>query len=207
MTELWDRLEDETDKAFAAFNAYCRMGAGRSIRRLAKKYREENVGKTSVEIDGSWRIPTLEGWSAKYDWQSRVSAFDSYQEKQRLAKWERRQERIRERDYEQGERLRKLSDKILDESPKFVKHKRVVTDRNSDGTPKTVMNVVALDGNLMITALNAASKLQRQAAGLDDKVKHEVSGPDGKPIETTTQISLEHLTLEQLESLAKSLKD
>lgn len=203
MAELWDKLENETDKAYAAFMQYCRMGVNRSLRKLAKRMKGVQDGDNNST--NYWR--QLGKWSSEYNWLERTSAFDAYYEALAQKRWERRQRKIRENDYSQAAELRKLATRIFAESPKFIKASRKVTERNEDGSPKTVVVTLALDANLAINALNTASKLQRQAAGIDDtKVKHEITGKDGQPIETKQTVDLSNLTFEQLNAIIDRLE-
>lgn len=69
MSQPWEKREDETPKAFAAFCAYRDMGKGRSL-------------------DGAWRRQkgdekaTAPGhftrWSVAHDWEERAAAYDAY---------------------------------------------------------------------------------------------------------------------------------
>lgn len=64
MMNLWDQQPKESSKAFERFALYRDMGAGRSLRKLAK----------DLELNPS----TLADFSKKHSWQERVSAFDAY---------------------------------------------------------------------------------------------------------------------------------
>lgn len=59
------QLPNEPADAFAAFNDYCRMGEGRTLRGL-----HQSATKVTP-------IDTLKRWSAKYNWQERVKEFDA----------------------------------------------------------------------------------------------------------------------------------
>lgn len=60
---IWERREDEGDKAYEAFLTYMNMGSERSLDRV------------SQELSKS--VPLLKRWSAKYEWRDRVAAFDT----------------------------------------------------------------------------------------------------------------------------------
>lgn len=62
--DFWERLPDETNKAYAAFCCYRDMGSERGIRKVAQV-----IGKSYTY---------LEEWSKKYDWVNRVTAYDDY---------------------------------------------------------------------------------------------------------------------------------
>ena len=60
----WIRRGDETETAYEGFQAYLRMGPGRSIVQAAAK-----LGKTRQ---------ALEKFSKQFDWVARVTAYDEY---------------------------------------------------------------------------------------------------------------------------------
>lgn len=66
--------KEETPKAHAAFLAYCEMGYGRSLEKLAHK-----LGKPSAYTR------CLETWSSVHHWQERVKHYDAEQANQRRA--------------------------------------------------------------------------------------------------------------------------
>ncbi len=67
MHNLWDQQPDESAKAFERFTLYRDMGAGRSLRKLAK----------DLELNPS----TIAEVSTKHNWQERIIAFDAYIDK------------------------------------------------------------------------------------------------------------------------------
>ena len=73
MTETphpWDRLPNETTKAYAAFLAYINLGARRSIREaLRQTHGEEAVFRN---------LRTWEGWSSRHAWVGRSTARDTW---------------------------------------------------------------------------------------------------------------------------------
>ena len=64
MQNSWDQQPTESSKAFERFALYRDMGAGRSLRKLAR----------DLELNPS----TLAEISKKHSWQERVAAFDAY---------------------------------------------------------------------------------------------------------------------------------
>lgn len=60
----WTRRDNESTPAYAAFQAYLRLGLKRSLKLAA-----EELGKTET---------LLASWSTKHGWVERVSAYDSY---------------------------------------------------------------------------------------------------------------------------------
>jgi hypothetical protein len=69
----WDRLDGESDKAFAAFCVYRDLGAERSVDAAYQKH-SKTTSKT--------RPPHWLKWSAKYHWVDRVKAWDDHKDKE-----------------------------------------------------------------------------------------------------------------------------
>ena len=61
-TKLWERQENETNKAFQAFCIYRDLGAGRTLAAVAEKLRK------SYDL--------IRRWSKNYFWQNRADAWD-----------------------------------------------------------------------------------------------------------------------------------
>lgn len=68
MSEYWERLPNETNKAYSAFCVYRDLRHDRSFTRVQAK-----LGKKSRTY--------IAYWSKKYKWVERVRAFDDYEEK------------------------------------------------------------------------------------------------------------------------------
>lgn len=81
MSELWERQEGETTKAYAAFCVYRDLGSDRSLSKAA-----ESLGKSK---------PMMEQWSSKYDWVKRAEAWDDEQD--RIARKKNTEEIVRMR--------------------------------------------------------------------------------------------------------------
>jgi hypothetical protein len=170
------RCRGELPRAHDALLDYYRLGSGRSLRAIHAEYRErsESEGITKVPTK---RFATLSKWSTANRWQERIelqSRIDLETERRmkeealraEAEKWAQRQLDVRERDWQQGEELRVLVDRILGESPKFIKNsRRFIPGRNGD--PDREIITVGIDAKLMTNALVAASKLQRLAAEME----------------------------------------
>lgn len=65
----WEKREDETSKAFAAFVVYRDLGPGRSY---DKAYRAAK-GQNKRQASGRWRE-----WAAKFDWLKRAQDYDAH---------------------------------------------------------------------------------------------------------------------------------
>jgi len=75
--EIWERLPNESSKAYQAFCEYRDMGADRSIRKLAQARGKPTSTK--------W----LCHWSAKHNWVERARAYDDYLEQEKRKEQEK----------------------------------------------------------------------------------------------------------------------
>lgn len=74
MPEIWERLPNESSKAYAAFCIYRDLGSERSLDGVRRKL-EENGKKVSIKFLGRW--------SSKYNWVARAQAYDDYLERKK----------------------------------------------------------------------------------------------------------------------------
>lgn len=74
----WERMTNESARAFRAFEAYRNLGPERSIVKAI-----ELVGKTPAKDRRRW-----ERWSAKFCWVDRAEAYDRHVERERRFKLE-----------------------------------------------------------------------------------------------------------------------
>lgn len=90
MSNPWDRLEDETDRAFEGFTAWRLLGLRREMlaaylstldedAREKRRAAADRIGQ-EISVPGSWRR-----WKKKFDWKARVDAWDAAQLEQEAA--------------------------------------------------------------------------------------------------------------------------
>lgn len=60
----WDRLPNESSRAYQAYVIYRDLGPDRSLAQVSQKHTKS--------------IPTLKRWSSKYNWVERARAYDDY---------------------------------------------------------------------------------------------------------------------------------
>lgn len=76
-----DRIKGESWKSITACNDYLRMGVGRSLRKLRAFYDKQlSEGK---QIPPTKSLPTLGGWSLKFQWVERSKLYDLEMEKEK----------------------------------------------------------------------------------------------------------------------------
>ncbi len=159
-------IKNETKKGHAALMDYYLLGRGRSLEKLLKSY------QNATSTPPTTRIKSLKDWSRFFAWQERIAAQTRLDDAARRAKWEDRQEEIREADYLQAGKLRQLVDDALKEAPAFLRQRRRIV-KGEDGQPDQIIVTLAIDAKMIISGAKVASDLQRRAAGLEDEtIKH-----------------------------------
>lgn len=172
-----DRCAGESRAAHDALLDYWRAGSGRSLRALLERYRNQTDSEAGANEPPTRRFATLFAWSGNYRWQERIDAASVLQQRAEeqakrdalraeAEKWARRQLEVRERDWQQADRLRGLADQIMDEAPKFLRVTQKLI-RGKDGEPDTILKTVALDAGLAVRAMELSSKLQRLSAEME----------------------------------------
>lgn len=100
MTQLWERQEGETDKAYEAFALYRDMGAGRSLREVARK-----LNKSLTQITK---------WSTPNNWSERVSAWDDHADERRRERNLQRQKQVEDNAWLDYETMRRVIEKRVE---------------------------------------------------------------------------------------------
>jgi hypothetical protein len=170
----WDnptaKVEAESVRANHALRDYAGMGVGRSLLALYTRYITMTIAYKHADRAPTRVKSVLAGWSAKYHWRDRVARYDELEmireETIRHSVWDERRKETAERDWEQGEKLRKLGDDILAEAPAFVKTSRKFI-KGKDGQPDREIITVGLDAKAMAMIIEIGSHLQQQASGLE----------------------------------------
>ena len=112
----WDRLPDESSKAYHAFCMYLWDGYWRSLRKVA-----DALGK-SVSYESQ-----LEKWSVKYNWFDRARAFDTYVEELLTRQYLAEQQAAFGRHIEHASQLEeKFFDALMSRDPKEMKPSELI---------------------------------------------------------------------------------
>ena len=110
--------------------------------------------------DGNWTRP--DGYLT---WEERARAFDDYSAALDRAMWMERQQRLRERDWNEGEQLRDLAMAVLNEGGQFIKSTRRFLP-GEDGQPDQVIVTVALDATAAANIMKLGRDSMRLAADM-----------------------------------------
>lgn len=114
----WERLGNESSKAFQAFCVYRDLGTGRN---LNASYRAFKQSAEAVRAPGFWQE-----WSSEFRWVERASAYDDYMEAERrrvreseIRKLEERRFRFLMRNQERLEQRVEDADEMLEKAKKL----------------------------------------------------------------------------------------
>lgn len=157
-----ERRTEDTAKSHAALCDYAAMGAGRSLPKLAERYR---IGTDPVP---SKQVQTLKRWSSEGDWQARVAAYDAAlqaeAEADRAALRAQRRRQLEDQDWEQGQALRDQVSAFLEELPLF--RDEHISESEIEGTVvRVVHRSLDITLNDIARAMKLASDIQRLSVG------------------------------------------
>lgn len=100
-----ERMENESDRAVQACNDFLRLGPGRSLPKLLKKF-GKNRRNAEAPTDS---YNTLERWSSDYGWPKRATLYDATQEEMKNEKRRQVMEAGLALDYERVVELKRLA--------------------------------------------------------------------------------------------------
>lgn len=100
-----ERQKSESDNAVLACNDYLRMGAGRSLAKLAEEY-----SKSEETLAPTQSLGTLTNWSTKFDWQERAALYDAEIERQKDKQVKENMQKYLALDYWRVQKLVELAD-------------------------------------------------------------------------------------------------
>jgi hypothetical protein len=170
--QIWLRAEGEPRKAHQLLEIYLAQEGERSLRKAA----EAAPFKVAMR--------TIENYSQKYDWMKRACAYDAHMEavaqaeRERLraeneAKWEKRREAIKEKEFELAEKMVARVEEML-AVPLFEVKEEVTEEDGDDCTNKITITMPA--GWRLRDAFRGgevASNLFRKSADMATE-KHEI---------------------------------
>lgn len=146
--QIYDRLPDESSKAFSAFVIYRDMGVNRNVEKV-----QEALNKSSGYLR------QLYEWSGVYNWVERAAAYDDYIEAQARKKLERdaikRKADMLKRHSEIGRFMQSKGVEYLKDTKKGI-------DKSSDA----------------ITAISKGVELERKSEGLPEYLIEVMSASD-----------------------------
>lgn len=164
MSEPWERLPEESIRAYAAFKRYLDLGAQRSLSKLSQSYEDDakqsvRDGKPKIAKQLTKSVPLLKRWSGQHRWIERMEAWEADQDRE-WAKERRRS--LREANRRHTTLAKSMTAKIAS---------RLMALRINELTPQDLARW-----------LDVAVKIERLGLGLSTS-NHEHTGHDGGPME------------------------
>lgn len=204
----WERREDESAPAFAAFVAFRDMEPAK--RSLVDAYRIAKGKPEARQGPGTWNT-----WRHKFTWDARSAAWDDHlvaeeleaiaaQRRRDAALWERRREKLRQDTHEISQALLRKAEDML----KYPLAQKTTTTSEDGKTITTIVEPVRWNLRDVARFLDTANEVGRLAADLPTaKTATELSGPNGGPIPVTTApaMNLGALTGDELDTLTALL--
>src|SRR5215213_769212 len=104
--ELWERLENEPERAYRAFESFLALHS--SERTLLEAYRQHVGNPDAVKPSDTWS-----GWSSRFAWRERAAAYDDHLARLRREAYERAIEEEATRQAREVEKARGRSNELL----------------------------------------------------------------------------------------------
>jgi len=209
-----DRLEPlagmrqvgESNKAVQACNDYLRLGPGRTLLGLFRKYKDTQLDATPTRS----RV-TIEHWSSDYRWADRASVYDQRLETEKNLRARQIMESGLALDYERVVKLKKMADfletQVYAQAPIVITTTPNTDNDSGEGEAPASFTVGSTYPNVWVHDVKSIGQgpaaqrvdiyrfnsaiLDQYRGVLDDLAKetggriakHEMSGPNGGPIE------------------------
>jgi len=180
------RQKTETDKAVQACNDYLRLGAGRSLGKLADCYSE--IFRTNPPTKA---LITLKDWSKKHGWQARCSEYDAQWDARKTAEREASFQQGLALDYERVDKLKRLADfleaQVYEVSADGVYHNVWVPDVKQIGSGEYSerVDIERFNGTLLAEYRSVLDDLAKEVGGRIRKNEH--TGPGGSDLKVIVQ--------------------
>jgi hypothetical protein len=178
MADPWERLPNETQKAYHAFSWYRDMGPGRTVARVRaemqalKKAAPSDGGQAVEKPDYRNHRGVLEKWCCRHKWVERATAFDAETERQRAAA----QIAAAAKEAEEDEHRRRQA--LRNHSALAQQGQIKVMEALQSLGPKD------LDPADMLAFMRVCIALDRQALGLDALTPPDAKKGGDKPLST-----------------------
>ena len=104
--ELWDRLENEPERAYRAFECFLSLPSGE--RTLLEAYRRHVGNPDAVKPSDTWS-----GWSSRFAWRERAAAYDDHLARLRREAYEQAISEEAARQAREVEKARGRSNELL----------------------------------------------------------------------------------------------
>lgn len=173
---LYEQQVAETYKAYEAYKHYQDMGDERSLEAVSRYLSKSKQ--------------LMQGWSSRWHWQNRITAWNRFkqqtteaavrQQQQRNASvWAERESEIRENEWKMSQLLLAKAEQMF--AMPITRVEKTVEQRDENGVliaiNTTIVNPVRFDFGTAASLLEKVSKLRRLATGMEtDRVTTNVEG-------------------------------
>jgi hypothetical protein len=186
------RQKSESDNAVIACNDWLRLGTGRTLSGLLEKYADSHQKAPPTDS-----IDTLKGWSSKFAWSKRATAYDADYEALKNAERQAVMNYGTALDYERVRRLKRLADflerQIYEQGTQGAYHNVWLPDVKQVGSGEFAERVdIERFNSALLSEYRATLDDLAKEVG-DRKQKLEHTGKDGGAIILRTGMSLDDL--------------
>lgn len=181
----WHQQSNEPVKAYEAFKIYCEIGPNRTHKEVVKR--------TGISL------PTIDSYSTKYKWQSRIRAFLAHNDQRteeifealirenaasEAAKWAKRRQEFREEVFDYGRQLMKRGKEML----AYPIEKE---ERKGENGETIIIKPARWNANSIVNTIRLALEMGMLATGL---------APGTHPLD---EIDWENISSEDLDKILK----
>jgi hypothetical protein len=177
-----ERQKYESSAAIQACNDFLRLGPGRTLTDLHRRYTQCHQSTPPTES-----YDTLKQWSSRYGWASRAEAWDAGAEERKTQAYDQAMKSGLALDYERVKELKELAnfliDQVYEQGPDGTFHNVWVPDVKSVGAGDYVeiVDIERFNSGLIQQLRSTLDDLAKETGGRVKK--QEISGPDGDPVQ------------------------
>lgn len=163
--ELWDRLENEPERAYRAFESFLSLPSGE--RTLLGAYRQHVGNPDAVKPSDTWS-----GWSNSFAWRERAAAYDDHLASLRREAYERVIEDEAERQAREVEKIRYRYNELM--SMAYTRAMEwLENSQPSDFRAQDVLKIIGLHADYL-----KAFDVDRESEDEDDWTEEEEARMD-----------------------------
>ena len=177
--ELWNRLENEPDRAFRAFECFLNLPSGE--RTLLGAYRQHVGNPDAAKPSDTWS-----GWANTFAWRERAAAYDDHLARLRRDAYERAIEEEAERQAREVEKVRGRYNELMtmayDRAMEWLENAQP-----SDFRAQDVMRIIGLHLDYL-----KAFEVDREPTGEDDWSEEDLAAGEQIVKDIEARRYLEH---------------
>ena len=187
------RLSNENNRKVMACNDYIRMGAGRSVRKLHKRY--QAMRDEGTVLPPTARLSTLDVWSSSFGWVARAEEYDATIENERREHVKAIMNSGLAAEHERVDLLKKIGDtlveQLFEEGEGGVLHNLWMPDVKQIGSGKNItrVDIEKYNASLIDNIRGVLDDLAKETGG---RVQKKDLTTKGEKIEVTFSGNISH---------------